>query len=349
MNNSEISIEVHNLTKRYGPITAIDNIEFEIAKGEVVGFLGPNGAGKSTTMRILCGLIPATSGTARICGIPVSTQPAAVKRLIGYLPETNPLPEEMRVLEYLVYRGQLKEIPRRRLRRRLVEVMEVCDLDRKYRRRIIGGLSKGFRQRVGVADALLSEPEVVILDEPTIGLDPHQLLVIRDLIASLRGRMTVILSSHILAEVEVSCDRVIILNQGRVVATGTPEHLRREFISETIYELEVKGDQEALDNVLRGVDPDLCPDKPWPKKEDGFYELTLKTSVRDDLGEELLIRLQRNGGFRVRSLNRKEPCLEDIFLAATKRGWKDLMPQSPSDGVEDSAKESATTGGHKSE
>ena len=349
MNNSEISIEVHNLTKRYGPITAIENIDFEIAKGEVVGFLGPNGAGKSTTMRILCGLIPATSGTARICGIPVATQPAAVKRLIGYLPENNPLPEDMRVLEYLVYRGQLKEIPRRRLRRRLVEVMEVCDLGRKTRRRVIRGLSKGFRQRVGLADALLADPEVVILDEPTIGLDPHQLLLIRDLIASLRGRMTVILSSHILAEVEVSCDRVIILNQGRVVATGTPEQLCREFISETIYELEVKGDPEALENVLFNVDPDFRPEKPWLKKEDGFYELTMKTSTREDLGEKLLLRLHDNGGFRVRSLNRKEPCLEDIFLAATKRGWKELMPQSSSGAVEDPAKVSAVTGDPKSE
>ena len=344
MNNHEPSIEVHNLTKRYGQITAIENLEFEIAKGEIVGFLGPNGAGKSTTMRILCGLIPATSGIAKICGLPVATQSAAVKRLIGYLPETNPLPEDMRVSEYLLYRGRLKEIPRRRLRRRVIEVMEVCDLERKYRRRVIGGLSKGFKQRVGVADALLSEPEVVILDEPTIGLDPHQLLVIRDLIANLRGRMTVILSSHILAEVEVSCDRVIILNQGRVVATGTPEHLRREFISDTEYELEVKGDPEQLEHVLHNVEPDLCPQKPWPVNKDGFYELILKTSTKEDLGEELLSRLQDNGGFRVRSIGRKEPRLEDIFLAATKKGWKELMPVIGDGAKENTVSKDATDG-----
>ncbi|MFM9092999.1 MAG: ABC transporter ATP-binding protein, partial [Verrucomicrobiota bacterium] len=206
--------------KSYGGTTAVNDISFTVARGEIVGFLGPNGAGKSTTMRILTGYLPATSGNVQLCGLPVATRPDEVKRRIGYLPENNPLPEDMRVSEYLYFRGRLKEVSRRQLGPRIDEVLEICDLKR-VRHRIIGQLSKGYRQRVGIAEAILAEPPVIIMDEPTIGLDPHQILIVRDLIAGLRGRMTVIISSHILPEIEVTCDRVLIINQGRVVAQVT--------------------------------------------------------------------------------------------------------------------------------
>jgi len=214
------AIEVTNLVKMFAGVAAVNDISFTLARGEILGFLGPNGAGKSTTMRILTGYLPATSGHVRICGIPVTTQPDEIKRRIGYMPENNPLPEDMRVSEYLYFRGRLKEVPRRKLGPRIDEVLELCDLKR-VRHRIIGRLSKGYRQRVGIAETVLAEPPVIIMDEPTIGLDPHQILIVRDLIGSLRGRMAVIISSHILPEIEVTCDRVMIINQGRVVAEGT--------------------------------------------------------------------------------------------------------------------------------
>ena len=182
------AIEVTRLVKSYAGVTAVNDISFRVARGEILGFLGPNGAGKSTTMRVLTGYLPATSGSVRICGVPVASQPDEVKRHIGYMPENNPLPEDMRVSEYLYFRGRLKELRRRMLGPRIDEVLELCDLKR-VRHKIIGQLSKGYRQRVGIAEAVLAEPPVIIMDEPTIGLDPHQILIVRDLISSLRGRM----------------------------------------------------------------------------------------------------------------------------------------------------------------
>ena len=220
------AIEVSHLVKTFAGVTAVNDVSFTVEKGEIIGFLGPNGAGKSTTMRMLTGYMPATSGSISICGYPVATQSEEIKRRVGYMPENNPLPEDMRISEYLYYRGRLKEVPRSKLGSRIDEVLEVCDLKR-VRHRIIGQLSKGYRQRIGIAEAILAEPPVIIMDEPTIGLDPHQIIIVRDLIASLRGRMTVIISSHILPEIEMTCDRVLIINQGRVVAQGTPAALRR--------------------------------------------------------------------------------------------------------------------------
>src|ERR1035437_631227 len=248
------AIEVSHLVKTYAGVTAVSDISFTVARGEILGFLGPNGAGKSTTMRILTGYLPATSGSVSICGIPVATRPNDVKRRIGYMPENNPLPEDMRVSEYLYFRGRLKEVPRRKLGPRIDEVLEQSDLKR-VRHKIIGQLSKGYRQRVGIAEAILAEPPVIIMDEPTIGLDPHQILIVRDLIASLRGRMTVLISSHILPEIEMTCDRVLIINQGRIVAQGTPADLRREVLGRSTYELEVAGDTTSLPLLLATIDP----------------------------------------------------------------------------------------------
>jgi ABC-2 type transport system ATP-binding protein len=316
------AIEVRDLVKIYSGHTAVSKISFTVARGEILGFLGPNGAGKSTTMRILTGYLPASSGVVNICGVPVATRADEVKKLIGYLPENNPLPEDMRVSEYLHYRGRLKEIPRRKLAARIDEVIDLCDL-RRVKTRIIGKLSKGFRQRVGIAEAILAEPPVIIMDEPTIGLDPHQILIVRDLIASLRGRMTVIISSHILPEIEMTCDRVLIINQGRVVATGTPADLRRDVFGQSRYRLEIAGDiAAALPSALTQVEPTLHIVEPGKPDATGFHSIILSSAREDDIGEALLRALAGEGRFRVRSLNRAQPSLEEVFLAATKRGWE---------------------------
>lgn len=313
------AIEVADLTKRYGRVKAIDGVSFRVEPGQVVGFLGPNGAGKSTTMRILCGLLPATSGVAKICGIPVASNPYETKRHIGYMPEHNPLPEDMRVLEYLRYRARLKEVPMRKVKSQVDEAMEICDLQRKARRKVIGALSKGYRQRVGIADTILADPDVIIMDEPTIGLDPHQILAIRGLIDSLRGRMSVIISSHILPEIERSCDRVIIINQGRIVANGDSQTLRKEFLPRATYRLRVNFDQTALQKTLKDVDLDLTFASS-EELDDGFWEHRLQAPSELYLTEPILEALQRDGA-GIREIARLQPNLEDIFMAATRRSW----------------------------
>lgn len=320
MSDSTPAIEVSNLVKTFAGVAAVSNISFKVARGEILGFLGPNGAGKSTTMRILTGFLPATSGDVRVCDVPVASRGSEVKRLIGYMPENNPLPEDMRVAEYLHYRGRLKEIARRRLGDRIDEVLELCDLKR-MRHRIIGKLSKGYRQRVGIAEAILAEPPVIIMDEPTIGLDPHQILIVRDLIARLRGRMTVIISSHILPEIEVTCDRVLIINQGRVVATGTPVELRRDLLGQARYRVEMAGDDADFPALLAGLEPSLRIASTTDVEPDGFRRVTLVTERDDDLGEALVRLLASDNRFRVRAVSRDHPTLEDVFLAATKRSW----------------------------
>jgi ABC-2 type transport system ATP-binding protein len=320
------AIAVRHLVKTYAGVTAVNDISFQAARGEIIGFLGPNGAGKSTTMRILTGYLPATSGEVEICGLSVHAQPEEVKRRVGYMPENNPLPEDMRVSEYLYFRGRLKEVPRRMLGPRLDEVLELCDLKR-VRHKIIGKLSKGFRQRVGIAEAILAEPPVIIMDEPTIGLDPHQILIVRDLIASLRGRMTVLISSHILPEIEMTCDRVLIINGGRVVAEGAPDQLRREIIGRSTYTAEVAGDPGALPPLLAAVEPSLKIVEMGEADAAGFRRYTLASDGHDELGEPLLRALAGGSGIRVRSLGRTHASLEDVFLAATRRSWDVVDPQ----------------------
>ena len=329
MPDQPLAIEVSHLVKTYAGVTAVADLSFTVARGEIIGFLGPNGAGKSTTMRILTGYLPATSGSVHICGLSVASQPDEIKRKIGYMPENNPLPDDMRVSEYLYFRGRLKEVTRRKLGPRIDEVLELCDLKR-VRHKIIGQLSKGYRQRVGIAEAILAEPPVIIMDEPTIGLDPHQILIVRDLIASLRGRMTVIISSHILPEIEMTCDRVLIINQGRVVAQGTPAALRREILGRSSYQLEVAGDLVALPASLAAVDATLLVATQDEPDADGFCRLALTTDRDDELGEPLLRALLAQN-FRVRALSRTHSTLEDVFLAATRRSW-DAVAQPPAAG-----------------
>ena len=323
----ENTIEVEHLAKSYGSLAAVNDISFTVKRGEIVGLLGPNGAGKSTTMRILTGYLPATSGSVRICGHAVASHPEITKRHIGYMPENNPLPEDLRVAEYLWFRGRLKEMPRAKLRARIDEVLELCDLKRN-RHRIIGRLSKGNKQRVGIAEAILAEPDVIIMDEPTIGLDPHQILIVRDLIGSLRGRMSVIISSHILPEIEVTCDRVLIINGGRIVAQGSPAELRREIFGHTSYRLELSGDTAALPALLAELEPTIKLASIGDCAPDGFCAVTLTTEAETELGERLLQLLPARG-YRLRALSRTLPSLEDVFLAATRRSWDARLPDTP--------------------
>ena len=324
MDNSEEpnSVVVRRLTKIYGGVKAIDNVSFRIGKGEVVGFLGPNGAGKSTTMRIISGLMPATSGSVSICGESVAINPDAARRHIGFMPESNPLPEDLRVREYLTFRAGIKGVPRSEIRARVDESMDICQLLRKASNKIIGNLSKGFRQRVGIADAILSRPEVIIMDEPTIGLDPHQILAIRALINSLRGKMSVIISSHILPEIELMCDRVMIINQGTIVASGSPESLRKEFISRDKYGISLKADpakmREMLGCICSGVEI-VSESKP---DSAGYYDYILSTDENSDLGCTLIREFSKDSALGLREVYHKKPSLEEIFMAATRRSWE---------------------------
>lgn len=317
----ETSIIARDLCKGFGGQTAIRDLSFEIRKGEIVGFLGPNGAGKSTTLRIMTGVLPANSGFLNVCGFAVPFHRDEIRRKIGYMPENNPLPEDMRVGEYLRFRARIKGIPLRKRKASTDHALEVCELHRKARRKIIGTLSKGFRQRVGIADAILGSPAITILDEPTIGLDPHQVLGIRNLLDSLRGETTVIFSSHILSEVEISCDRVLILNQGRLVAQGTADELRREFLPGSRYRLEARGSEDAMRDSVHKLG-DFWEIEVESPNTDGFRVATLVNPRNGESGEEILSHLVRQENLKIRSFRALEPSLEDIFLTATKRSWE---------------------------
>ena len=245
-------IEVERLTKHYGPVTAIKDVSFSVAPGQIVGFLGPNGAGKSTTMRILSCFMPASSGSARVAGHDVFRESLEVRRRIGYLPENVPLYTEMRVGPYLEFVAEVKGVSRSDRRRRVADVMDRCRVA-DVQNRLIGTLSKGYRQRVGLAQAIVSDPEVLILDEPTIGLDPRQITEIRSLIKSLAGQHTVILSTHILPEVSMVCSGVIIINKGAVVAQGPIDSLVDQFFPTARVEVEIVGPPPAVRDRIRGI------------------------------------------------------------------------------------------------
>ena len=322
--SNAISIEARGLTKRFPAATAINDISFTIEHGEVVGLLGPNGAGKSTTMRILCGILPASAGYAAVCGIPVALQSRDVKRHIGYMPENNPLPHHLRVEEYLNLRARLKDISPGNIAERINSVMAICDLEYTARHKIISTLSRGYRQRVGIAEVLLAEPEVIIMDEPTIGLDPHQVLAFRDLIQNLHKRRTIVISSHILAELELYCDRIIIINQGHRIADGSPEALRREFIQREVFHLEVAGDPENIRQHLKQIDASMVVNVMGRPDRDGFMKVSFTTDVgpASVVGERTLAQLVQGFDIRVRACYPHQASLEEVFLAATRRDWR---------------------------
>ncbi|MFQ5862048.1 MAG: ABC transporter ATP-binding protein [Candidatus Brocadiales bacterium] len=245
-------IKVENLTKRYADKAAVDDISFEVQEGEVLGFLGPNGAGKTTTMRIISCFLPATSGFAWVAGYDVFTDSLNVRKQIGYLPENVPLYLDMRVNEYLMFRAELKKVPKKERKSKIGECLERCGII-EVQNQIVGTLSKGYRQRVGLADALIHDPKILILDEPTIGLDPNQIRQVRQLIKNLGEKHTILLSTHILPEVEMICGRVIIINNGKLVANDTPANLLTKLEGGDILSLQVKGPAKSIEKALKGI------------------------------------------------------------------------------------------------
>jgi ABC-2 type transport system ATP-binding protein len=307
-------IEVQGLTKLYGERTAIEDVSFSVPKGQVMGFLGPNGAGKSTTMRILTGYIGATSGSATVAGFDVFKSSLEVRRRVGYLPETAPLYDEMRVKGFLDFVCKVRRVPPSKRAARIEEALHACGLQDR-RDDVIGRLSKGLRQRVGLAQAIVHEPELLILDEPTSGLDPAQTRETRDLIKRLGRERTVVLSSHILSEVEATCERVVIINQGRIVADGTPQRLAQRFGSGRAHEIEitVRGEPAAVEAVLRAVDG---VDEVRIVADDPEVVDALVMTSRADL-REALSRALVEAGFGLQEVQARTLSLEEIFLQAT--------------------------------
>jgi ABC-2 type transport system ATP-binding protein len=307
-------IEVRDLCKRYAGHTAVSGMSFTVGRSEVVGLLGPNGAGKTTTMRILSGFMPASSGSAHVAGFDVFTQSDEVRRRIGYMPENNPLHVDMRVRDYLVFRARLKGLARRQVADRVDTVMEQCGLE-DVTRKIVGHLSKGYRQRVGLADALVHEPQLVILDEPTIGLDPHQIRSVRQLIKGLAREHTVLISTHILSEAELTCSRVLILHEGRILAADTTENLQRMVIDRNQVTTEVAAPEADLrlcwEQTAEVLQFDMAP------AEGDYWRCVLWARPGVDL-RPLVFEQVQSRGWQLRELTRRQVSLEDIFVRVTR-------------------------------
>lgn len=308
-------IEVRELTKSFARHTAVRGIDFNVARGEIVGFLGPNGAGKTTTLRMLTGYLPPSSGSARVAGFDIFRESLEARRHIGYMPENVPLYDDMRVREFLNYRATLKGLSNRDARRRVNEVIDTCGLE-SVRRKMIKVLSKGYRQRVGLADALVHEPDLLILDEPTNGLDPNQIRQIRELIKRLAEKHTILLSTHILHEVEMTCGRVIIIDSGVIKAQDTPQNLVAGMRAAGRVHAEISGDSEViapalqrLDHIKRVTPHDLAED--WTR-----YEILVDSGVD---ARERIHELIAQNGWPLRSLHRKDATLEDVFVELTRR------------------------------
>jgi gliding motility-associated transport system ATP-binding protein len=302
-------IEAINLTKVYDNTTALTDVSFQVDKGEILGFLGPNGAGKTTTMRILTGFIPPTSGTAKVAGYDVLTNSIEVRKRIGYMPENPPLYLEMTVTSFLRFIARLKRVPKSKEKSRIDYVIERCSLG-SVTGRLIAHLSRGFRQRVGLAQALIQDPEVLILDEPTIGLDPAQIIEIRQLIRGLAGEHTVILSSHILPEVEQTCGRVVIINKGKIIAVDTPEKLSVSLRGANNYHLSVRSPSDELKAKIEA----LAGVRNVRQEQDGVYivEGDKTTDIREQIAE--LAVLQKAGLLEFKSV---AFTLEDVFVQLT--------------------------------
>ena len=306
-------IDVHNLTKRYPRTTAVDAISFQVNEREIVGILGPNGAGKTTTMQVLAGYLPPTSGVINVAGHDVLSESLAVRSRIGYLPESVPLYTDMRVNEYLAYRGRLKGLHGRRLRGRTGAVLEMCGLV-EARRNVIGRLSRGFRQRVGLADTLLAEPPLLILDEPTVGLDPNQIRQIRNLIKSLADRHTVLMASHILPEVEMVCQRVLIMNKGRLVVSDSPENLVGLLRGNGRVVMEVRGGlAETITERLESLPPVL---RVRCTTANEWVQVVCECEKGRDIRADLF-RVVATNGWTLREMREERGNLEDVFREVT--------------------------------
>ena len=314
-------IEVERLTKRYGPTVAVSDVSFEVRKGEILGFLGPNGAGKTTTMRVITGYLPPSDGKVRVAGFDVVEEPLEAKRRTGYLPESPPVYPDMTVREYLAFVARIKGVPRREVEKRLEEVNEKCAIT-DVQRRQIGKLSKGYRQRVGLAQTLIHHPDVLVLDEPTAGLDPKQIIETRQLIKGLAGEHTVVLSTHILPEVSKTCQRVIVINEGKIVAVGTPDELTHRLQGyETVLVTVVGPAAEVMAKLqtVRGVN--------WVEprdSSDGCVLFEVHSEKDKDVRAELA-RAVVESNWKLLELKTSGMSLEDIFLKLTT---KDLSEES---------------------
>lgn len=308
-------IEIADLSKSYGRHLAVDKISFEVAQGEVVGFLGPNGAGKTTTLRMLTGFLPPTSGAARIAGHDIFRESLDVRRHIGYMPENVPLYTEMRVKEYLRFRGALRGLSGSRLRKRLGEVLEICGLS-DVRRKMIKTLSKGYRQRVGLADALIHEPDLLILDEPTNGLDPNQIRAIRRLIQDLGEKHTILLSTHILSEVEMTCDKVVIIDGGRVKAADTPKNLVNSMRRAGRITLELQAPIPEVELKINSID--VVTKVNSESLKDGWNRFTVFVAPNTDTRLKLA-NLAHQNNWPLRSLARRSGTLEEVFVELTRK------------------------------
>ncbi|MCY3756665.1 MAG: ATP-binding cassette domain-containing protein [Acidobacteria bacterium] len=307
-------IEVDRLTKRYGNLKAVDEVSFQVKKGEILGFLGPNGAGKTTTMRILTCFLPATEGTARVAGYDVFENAMEVKRRIGYLPEHPPLYDEMTVDGYLKFVARIKGVAPEDRNRRLQEVKETVRIE-GYGKKLIKHLSKGFKQRVGLAQALIHDPEVLILDEPTVGLDPNQIKEVRELIKSLSGSHTIILSTHILPEVSMTCQRVVIISDGKIVAVDTPENLTRQQQGAAQIYMEARGSELEVQRRLHQIEGVLSVvSRPLGEGEVSSYriETELKQDVRGRIARNVI-----EGGFELLEFRSLQLSLEEVFTQLT--------------------------------
>lgn len=309
-------IRVEHLSKRYGDVQALDDVSFEVEQGEIVGFLGPNGAGKTTAIRILTCFMPATSGSARVAGHDIFTDSLAVRRDIGYLPENTPLYPDMRVGEFLRYRAKLKRVPRSERSERIGSAMERCRIE-DIERRPIGQLSKGYRQRVGLAETLLGDPKILFLDEPTIGLDPAQIRETRKLIKDLGREHTVFLSTHILPEVEMICSRVIIINRGRIVAAGSPEDLRKQLVGRGVLVLEVKGPGREVQGALETIDGVTRVVRAGDGEAARF-----RVEAGRDVRDEAFTRVAHNGWI-IREMRMEGQSLEDVFVQIVTKEQKE--------------------------
>lgn len=318
-------IEVENLTKKYGDHIAVDHLSFRIDRGMIYGFLGPNGAGKSTTMNIMTGYIAATEGTVKINGYDILKEPEMAKKSIGYLPEIPPVYLDMTVWEYLKFVAELKKVPKAERNAQIEEIMRQTRVD-DVKDRLIKNLSKGYKQRVGLAQAMIGYPEVIILDEPTVGLDPKQIIEIRELIKELAKKHTVILSSHILSEVSAVCDHIMIISKGKLVASDTPEGLMTMMKGGKQLTLCVKGEESKLESILK----EYSQIKEYhfqAAKNEGCVNVTLNTEGDDDIREELFYRLALEK-LPIMELSLAEKTLEDVFLELTGEEQNDVLEEA---------------------
>ncbi len=310
-------IEINNLVKRYGDIKAVNGISFTVNDGEVLGFLGPNGAGKSTTMNIITGYLSSTSGTVKVNGHDILEEPEEAKKCIGYLPEQPPLYFDMTVLEYLNFICDLKKVPKKERKEQLASILSMVKLV-DMADRLIGNLSKGYKQRVGIAQALVGNPDILILDEPTVGLDPNQILEIRKLIRKLADKHTVILSSHILSEIQAVCDRVVIINQGKVAAIDTITDLSSKLSGSTKLSLSFKGPVKDVANKLRAI-PGVNNVVSVVSNDDTEIhqvEITADSSAKNDVRTSVFYTMSK-GGWPMLEFRSMDPSLEEIFLSIT--------------------------------